>query len=933
MIKKILYISICLGAHFSAIAQTPTISGSLNGTFVEGFSPVNNLITITDDGSAVTANFIAFNSAGEEVFSFTDSDATDGFTWESDMGLLSPGAYISAILLDDNGDTLSQTENLDLTILAKPQWLVNGSVQNVIVDENGIISFEGNYPIYNHQYTIPTSVKGIGGRSLDISGKLIFNAEFNLNTGEASVSSNLVQVQLDLLDQFPSYIKDIDFTSNCILDSNLNLTFVITNEVSTPPIKLNMPKVKFPLTFGLSISVDAGISLYATLKGQIVIGQQDSIWGFIEDTAGQKTKVVGILTGNGFIRGELSVLGGIAKVSSSLKTKARLGIGFDYVNVPSSLMNPISTGDINVYGDICWKTYLFGERCKNLPSFYYGYFGDTSHLVHSLFLNSFDSNFNTQSITFQDTGTLVLPDFSPQPTFATRSDDLYATWIEHNGNNGFLLFSKLDSVGTAFSSQKIVANNNNSISNPQIGILPSGSAIITWSQSRYSFESVPQEISDNEKALAQDVWFAIYDNNLDSIVHSERLNDDFTSEESGRAEGEAKIAVGDNNDAMITWISKDDSTNSSDIWFTHLTETSDDWDLTVPDKLVDLAGTNFNVGVVYSDSSKALVVWINDPDGDEDTYDSDLMFSEWDGLNWSPAELLSNNNDSIKLKELSIASNNNYIAIAWTSTHYDNDNDFQNRIDLEVYDAVAGDWVNSSHFEDIDSLYYFQKPITSISETGKASICYQVIEMFPDTTFIDNGELYLYTKDLNDVDNNDWTEITDNSFLCDTNTFIWELTAGFSGGDRYYTMTQEYNDIGVVSVPFNGIKFGDPDLSMVLRGIQINNDLTVSDIAEPMDAPAGIIEIPNRPNFRLLNNYPNPFTDITTIEFQLRESADVQLEIFNYTGTKVANLLNTKLSPGIYKTIFKAGDLPNGMYFAKLTVDGRTTTGKLVLIK
>jgi len=100
-----------------------------------------------------------------------------------------------------------------------------------------------------------------------------------------------------------------------------------------------------------------------------------------------------------------------------------------------------------------------------------------------------------------------------------------------------------------------------------------------------------------------------------------------------------------------------------------------------------------------------------------------------------------------------------------------------------------------------------------------------------------------------------------------------------------------------------------------------------------MDAPAGIIEIPNRPNFTLLNNYPNPFSDFTTIEFQLRESADVQLEIFNYTGTKVANLLNTKLSLGIYKTIFKAGDLPNGMYFAKLTVDGRTTTGKLVLIK
>ena len=58
-------------------------------------------------------------------------------------------------------------------------------------------------------------------------------------------------------------------------------------------------------------------------------------------------------------------------------------------------------------------------------------------------------------------------------------------------------------------------------------------------------------------------------------------------------------------------------------------------------------------------------------------------------------------------------------------------------------------------------------------------------------------------------------------------TFIWELTAGFSGENHYYTMTQEYNDNGIVTNPYNGVKFGDPDLSMVLRGIQINSDLMV----------------------------------------------------------------------------------------------------------
>jgi hypothetical protein len=932
MIKKALYISIFLGIYFSATAQAINASFGETVTFVQGISPVINTVTVTELPNTETTVFYATDANYTTQYdTYTDNDGSDGFTWDAEMGQLPPGAVISAEYFDASNTSLGYSDDLSLNILANPQWLEDGSVQNVIVDENGIISFEGNYPIYNYNYTIPSEVKGIGGRSLDVVGQLIFNATYDINTSVANVINNKAEIKLNLLNQLPSYTKDIAFVDNCSLGNDMNLSFVVTDEISTAPIDLNMPKIKFPVGGFASISVDAGISLYATLSAQIVIGENNGQYGFI-DNGTDKTKIIGVLTGQGFIRGEVSVLGGIGSASASLKAKARLGIGFDYVSVPESSFNPLVGGDLNVWGEVCYKTFwgLGPSGCKDLPSFYYGQFGDTL-LIGSHTLNSFDAIFNTQSMTFRDTGTLVLPDFNPQPTFATRAENLYATWLEHEDNIGYLLFSKLNSLGTAFTEQKIVVYNSNSISNPKVGILPSGSAIITWSQSRFDATTIPDNSNDEQKAQSQDVWFAIYDNSLDSIVYRNRLGDDFSDLESGRAEGEAKISVGDNNDAMITWTSKDPETNLSDIWFVHLTETSSTWNITEPQVLIDLSGTNFNVGVVYSDSVNALAVWINDPDGDEDTYDNNLMFSEWDGSIWSNAELLSENDGSTKLKELSLASNLGYIALAWTSTHFENDNDFKNKIELEVYDTFTGDWVASSYFEDIDSLYYFQSPIASISSSGTASICYQVINMFPDTNSIDNGELYLYVKDLNV--SNEWTEITENSYLCDTNTFIWELTAGFSGENHYYTMTQEYNDNGVVTNPYNGVKFGDPDLSMVLRGIQINNDLTVSDIAEPMDAPAGIIEIPNRPNFTLLNNYPNPFSDITTIEFQLRESADVQLEIFNYTGTKVANLLNTKLSLGIYKTIFKAGDLPNGMYFAKLTVDGRTTTGKLVLIK
>jgi len=929
MKKKLLLSAVGLIIGYCSLTAQ-TIDGSLwTGTFVQGISPVVNTITVDAVATTTTTIFYATDDTyTTEYDSYTDNDGSDGFAWDADMGQLPPGAVIWAEFYDVSNTFLDYSADLFLDILATPQWLVNGSVNNVVVNGD-IISFEGNYPIYNYPYTIPSSVKGIGGRSLDIAGNLIFVADFDMSNSSATVSSTKAEVQLNLLDQLPTFTNDINFSTNCTLGNDLNLSFVVTEEISTDSIELNMPKIKFPVAPLVTISVDAGISLYATLKGQLVIGQdQGGQFGFI-DNGTDRTKVVGILTGKVFIRGKISVLAGLASATASLEGKARLGIGFDFVSVPSTSFNPLVGGDLDIWGKACLTTFWGStSNCYDSPSFYYGQFGDTSVTSE---LNSFDPNFNTQSFTVKAGGTLVLPDFAPQPTFATRADNLYAVWLEHDNDNGYLLFSKLNSTGTEFSSEKIVANNGNSMSNPKVGILPSGSAIITWSQSRYDINTIPTNATEDDKAQAQDVWFAIYDNSLDSIVYPNRLGDDFSNLQSGRPEGEAKVAIGDDNDAMITWVSKDVSQNSTDIWFTHLTETADTWDMTTPAKLVDLSGTNFNVGVVYTDNSKALAVWINDPDGDEDTYDSDLMFAEWDGSIWSNAQLLSNNDGSTKLKELSLAANDGFIALAWTSTHFENDNDFQNIIEMEVYDAVTGEWDNSSYFEDVDSLYYFQSPIASISNTGLASICYQVVNMFSDTAFIDNGELYLYAKDL--YGSSDWTEITNNSFLCDTNTFIWDLTAGFSGSNNYYTMTQEYNDDGVVTNPYNGVLFGDPNLSMVLRGIQINSNMTVSDIAEPGNLPAGIKEVQNRPNLRMMNSYPNPFNEITTIEFQLQQGSNVVLEIYDFTGTRVSQLLSTNLSAGIYKTVFKAGDLPSGMYFSKLTVDGVTTTGKLVLIK
>lgn len=67
-----------------------------------------------------------------------------------------------------------------------------------------------------------------------------------------------------------------------------------------------------------------------------------------------------------------------------------------------------------------------------------------------------------------------------------------------------------------------------------------------------------------------------------------------------------------------------------------------------------------------------------------------------------------------------------------------------------------------------------------------------------------------------------------------------------------------------------------------------------------------------------LKNYPNPFSEITTISYELEGSAFVKLEIFDITGRKVSTRVNEQQAAGNHEVQFNAKELPGGMYFYRL---------------
>ena len=94
--------------------------------------------------------------------------------------------------------------------------------------------------------------------------------------------------------------------------------------------------------------------------------------------------------------------------------------------------------------------------------------------------------------------------------------------------------------------------------------------------------------------------------------------------------------------------------------------------------------------------------------------------------------------------------------------------------------------------------------------------------------------------------------------------------------------------------------------------------------------PLGINEIGNA-DFALSQNQPNPFSTVTSITYDLAKSASkVSLEIFDVTGAKVFENVESNQKSGSYSVNVSNVKFTPGVYFYSLTVDGAKVTKKMI---
>jgi len=131
----------------------------------------------------------------------------------------------------------------------------------------------------------------------------------------------------------------------------------------------------------------------------------------------------------------------------------------------------------------------------------------------------------------------------------------------------------------------------------------------------------------------------------------------------------------------------------------------------------------------------------------------------------------------------------------------------------------------------------------------------------------------------------------------------WSEKFGFlQGGDYYYLK-------GCI---IDGILYGDTS--------------TVTDVK---DEQGGI----TFEDYFLSQNYPNPFNPTTTIKYQIPQSSNVKIEVFDILGRVVKILANEQKAAGRYEIKFDASSLASGIYYYRIKANEFIQTKKMLLIK
>lgn len=111
-----------------------------------------------------------------------------------------------------------------------------------------------------------------------------------------------------------------------------------------------------------------------------------------------------------------------------------------------------------------------------------------------------------------------------------------------------------------------------------------------------------------------------------------------------------------------------------------------------------------------------------------------------------------------------------------------------------------------------------------------------------------------------------------------------------------------------------------------IQRLEFDNITSIKDVKQLLES------------FKVFQNYPNPFNPSTTITYQIPNTSNVILRIYDINGQLVKELLNETLAEGEYHVTWNGKNEKNmivgsGVYIYTVSADKQIVSKQMILLK
>ena len=178
-------------------------------------------------------------------------------------------------------------------------------------------------------------------------------------------------------------------------------------------------------------------------------------------------------------------------------------------------------------------------------------------------------------------------------------------------------------------------------------------------------------------------------------------------------------------------------------------------------------------------------------------------------------------------------------------------------------------------------------------------------------------QFWYFVSDVSKFSTNNQVEIG-SSGAPDVNEYSWSLTGLTNGWNFIQLNTSDAN------------KIGNPDLSAInwFRVYRFKTG-TVTTRIDAIQLIGETLSVGDLSIDKEIKLYPNPAESSTILHLNLRQSSNINIEIFNILGQSVFQNKHT-LSSGEQKIEMPMDNLPSGTYFAKIKIDNSVFVKRII---